>query len=124
MHAGAAEQHRGTLSRARIDAAAVKTFAEARYVAQVVVLRAPRPRLLAEKVAPPPGLLRVTAVIKGTVPATLTVPLPDPCLAYFQKVGARLIVSARSSREQPVPMLAVTVDSLRRRKLGEWRHLR
>jgi hypothetical protein len=74
--------------------------------------------------APQPGLLRVTRVIKGSAPGTLLVPLPDPCLFFFQKVGERLIVSSPSTKQQASPLSRGIVESLRRRKIGKWDNVR
>src|SRR5687767_9334779 len=77
-------------SQAAIDQAARQVFGNAEFVAQVTVLRSPRFRTNRDNGPPPPGLLRVDAVIKGAPPRTISLPLADPCLLYFQRVGERL----------------------------------
>ena len=108
------------VSRATINKSADRIFAEANYVAEVIVVRSPRFRLLDDKSEPPPGLLRVTAIIKGIPPPLLSVPRPDPCLLYFGRVGERWIVFARSRSAFPLPLGPQVVASLRHRNIGHW----
>jgi hypothetical protein len=111
-------------SQAEIDAGASRTFADADYIAEVVVLRSPRFQRIGERRPPPAGVLRVIAVIKGSPPETLLLPLADPCLAFFQKIGERLVVSSYRVGSQPQPIADIAVQSLRRRKIGKWENVR
>lgn len=108
-----------TPSQIEIDEAALQTFRQSEFIAQVVVERAPRARLRNETRPPPPGRLRVLTAIKGTPPSVIEVPLPDPCFFYFQTVGERVVVSLEG-RNGPATLTPATAASLRRRRIGDW----
>jgi len=107
-----------------IDAAASSQYDQAIYIAEVIVVRSPRPQWRWERKPPPPGLLRVVTKVKGSPPATLLLPLPDPCMLDFQKVGERLFVVSLYRGMQPSPLPSIVIDSLKQRKIGTWSNVR
>ncbi|WP_339914607.1 hypothetical protein [uncultured Brevundimonas sp.] len=108
-------------SQATVDEVAFRIFQDSDYLAEVIVERSPRFRLRNESGSPPPGRLRVVNVIKGAPPSIIIV-MADPCLAYFQTRGERLIVA--HSRNYPLTMTERQAASLRRRGLGDWSRIR
>ena len=108
-------------TQAEIDRTAKRNYENADFIAQVTVLRSPRFRRNTDRSDPPAGLLRVDAAVKGSPPRFIRVPLADPCLLYFQTVGERVVVSSRNG--YPSTLADVTIASLRRMKLGDWRNV-